>query len=289
MLEAPEALYLSEELHRILRGKQLTEVIAAYTPHKFAWFNGPADTYPARLAGKRVEDVAARGGMIDLLLTADTHLVFSDGVNLRYYHPAEPLPPRHQLLLGFDDESCLVASVRMYGALNCFRQDDSGSFAAGYYEAAKTKPQVMSEAFTLPYFRSLIDCEEVRKKNVKAFLATEQRIPGLGNGVLQDILYEARLHPKRKVSTLTDPEKETLYAAVRAVLRRMYAAGGRNSETDLYGRPGRYVPFLSKDTAGKPCSRCGEVIRKENFMGGSIYYCADCQPLDPSREPAVCP
>lgn len=113
MLEAPEALYLSEELHRILRGKQLTEVIAAYTPHKFAWFNGPADTYPARLAGKRVEDVAARGGMIDLLLTADTHLVFSDGVNLRYYHPAEPLPPRHQLLLGFDDESCLVASVRM--------------------------------------------------------------------------------------------------------------------------------------------------------------------------------
>lgn|GEM_PF-2077218 len=30
----------------------------------------------------------------------------------------------------------------------------------------------------------------------KAFLATEQRIPGLGNGVLQDILWTARIHPK---------------------------------------------------------------------------------------------
>lgn len=282
MLEAPEALYLSEQLNHILGGKRITEVIAAYTPHKFAWFNGPADTYPERLAGKRVEETVARGGMVDLLLTSDTHLVFSDGVNLRYYPPGEPLPPRHQLLLGFDDESCLVASVRMYGALNCFCQDDFGSFAPGYYEAAKTKPQVMSEAFALPYFRSLIDHEGVQKKTVKAFLATEQRIPGLGNGVLQDILYEARLHPKRKISTLTDEEKETLYATVRAVLHRMYAAGGRNSETDLYGRAGRYVPFLSKDTAGKPCPRCGEVIRKENFLGGSIYYCADCQPFDPA-------
>lgn len=286
MLEAPEALYLSEQLNHVLRGKRITEVFAAYTPHKFAWFNGRADTYPERLAGKRVEEAVARGGMVDLLLTPDTHLVFSDGVNLRYYLPGEPLPPRHQLLLGFDDESGLVASVRMYGALNCFRDGEVGSLLADYYETAKAKPQVMSEAFTLPYFRSLVDSEAVQKKTVKAFLATGQRIPGLGNGVLQDILYEARLHPKRKISTLTDEEKETLYAAVRIVLRRMYAAGGRNSETDLYGRPGRYMPFLSKDTAGKPCPRCGEVIRKENFLGGSIYYCADCQPLDPATGPA---
>ena len=40
---------------------------------------------------------------------------------------------------------------------------------------------------------------------------------------------------------------------------------------------GGYIPILSKDTVGKPCPVCGEDIRKENFLGGSIYYCFECQ------------
>jgi hypothetical protein len=35
--------------------------------------------------------------------------------------------------------------------------------------------------------------QEVKKLSLKALLATEQRIPGLGNGVLQDILFKARM------------------------------------------------------------------------------------------------
>ena len=34
---------------------------------------------------------------------------------------------------------------------------------------------------------------------------------------------------------------------------------------------------LSKNTAGKPCPVCGEAIRKEAFMGGSIYCCDGCR------------
>lgn len=280
MLEAPEALYLSEQLDRAVGGKRIIEVVAGHTPHKFAWFNGDPATYPERLAGKRVEKVVARGGMIDWLLEADTHLVLSDGVNLRYLQPGESLPAKHQLLLGFDDESGLAVSVRMYGGLSCFRTGDYGAMAAEYYQAARDKPQVMSEAFTLAYFRQLINAEAVQKKTAKAFLATEQRIPGLGNGVLQDILYEARLHPKRKIDTLSEKEKDRLYTAIGRILGQMYAAGGRSSESDLYGHCGGYVPFLSKDTAGQPCPRCGEIICKENYLGGSIYYCAGCQPAE---------
>lgn len=42
---------------------------------------------------------------------------------------------------------------------------------------------------------------------MKAFLAAEQRFPGIGNGVLQDILLESGIHPKRKISTLRDLER----------------------------------------------------------------------------------
>ena len=79
-----------------------------------------------------------------------------------------------------------------------------------YYRIAKSKPQVMTDAFSKKYFLGLINEEGAQKKSAKAFLATEQTIPGLGNGVLQDILYHAHIHPKKKIATLTDKEKENL-------------------------------------------------------------------------------
>ena len=39
MIEAPEALCLSEQLNRVIKGKVVTDVIPCYTPHKFAFFN----------------------------------------------------------------------------------------------------------------------------------------------------------------------------------------------------------------------------------------------------------
>lgn len=277
MIEAPEALYLSEQLNRTIRGKQITDVIAAYTPHKFTWYEGDPETYPDRLAGTTVCEAAARGGMVDVLLSPGKHLLFTDGANLRYYGPGEKLPAKHQLLIGFEDQSCIVVSVRMYGALCCFPDNAWEAPLAAYYESAKQKPQVLSEAFTREYFRELIREEKMQKKTAKAFLATGQTIPGLGNGVLQDILYHARIHPKTKIAAIPETQRERLYDCIRTTLREIYAAGGRNTETDLFGANGKYVPYLSKDTAGQPCPRCGEPIRKENFLGGSIYYCSECQ------------
>ena len=50
--------------------------------------------------------------------------------------------------------------------------------------------------------------------------------------------------------------------------KRMDANGGRDTERDL---------ILSKNTSGKPCSTCGDIIKKEAYLGGSIYYCPTCQ------------
>jgi formamidopyrimidine-DNA glycosylase len=117
------------------------------------------------------------------------------------------------------------------------------------------------------------------KLGAKAFLATEQRIPGIGNGVLQDILFQARVHPKKKINTCTEKEKKVLFTATKAVLLDRFRHGGRDTENDLFGNPGDYKTKLSKKTSGKPCPNCGSIIAKENYLGGSIYFCAQCQPL----------
>lgn len=117
------------------------------------------------------------------------------------------------------------------------------------------------------------------KLSAKAFLATEQRIPGLGNGVLQDILWSARIHPKRKMSEISSQAVDAMYEAVKGVLAQMTAQGGRDTERDLFGNPGGYQTVLSKNTVGKPCPVCGTRIQKEPYMGGSIYVCEGCQRL----------
>ena len=115
------------------------------------------------------------------------------------------------------------------------------------------------------------------KISIKEFLATKQRIPGLGNGVLQDILLEAGLHPKRKINTLREGEWKRTYEAVICILDQMKKAGGRDTEKNLFGQAGGYQTKLSKKTVGKPCPYCGNTIQKMNYMGGTVYYCPVCQ------------
>lgn len=276
MIEAPEARLLAEQLNATVKGRTITTVLAAHSPHKFAWYWGDHADYEKNLAGKTVGDARAVGGIVEVRV-GDMIMIFAEGVNLRYYAAGENLPAKHQLLVGFEDQSCLVASVRMYGGLMCFPEDAPAFTFTPYYEGAKRKPQVMTDAFTKEYFDSLIEDPTVRNRSAKAFLATEQRIPGLGNGILQDILFNANIHPKTKIEKLSREERDNLYAAVVSTVNEIYTAGGRNSESDLWGRSGRYAPFLSKDTAGADCPRCGGIIMKENYLGGSIYYCAGCQ------------
>ncbi|MBE6013156.1 MAG: endonuclease VIII, partial [Lachnospiraceae bacterium] len=134
-----------------------------------------------------------------------------------------------------------------------------------------------SDGFEAHYRSKLLEAKP--NLSAKAFLATEQRFPGIGNGSLQDILFEAGIHPKRKIKTLSKIEEDKLYSSIISVLKKMTELGGRNTEKDLFGNKGGYEVKLSKNTLSSGCSLCGGQIVKETYMGGSIYYCPACQPV----------
>ncbi len=272
MIEIPEAHVLAQQIEEKLVGKRVKSVVANHSPHKFAWYHDDPANYDALLRGKEPRSATARGGLIEIFLE-DTRIVLGEGVAIRFIAADQRRPLKHQLLVEFADGSALVATVQMYGGMWCFRE---GEFDNPYYKIAYSKPSPLSEGFDAAYFRSLLD-EKSRKKSAKAFLATEQRIPGLGNGVLQDILYRAHIHPKRSMASVADQQLETLFLAIKSTLQQMVEQGGRDTERDLFGQPGGYRTILSKNTVNTPCPRCGELIRKENYMGGSIYYCPACQ------------
>lgn len=273
MIELPEAILLSRQLTSVLKGKVITDVIVNYSPHKFAFFHRDAEGYSDLLVGKRVDYAKPNGGQVELFVE-DVRLVMTDGVNLRYIEPEGKLPTKHQLLIGFEDHSCMVASVQMYGMLWAFK---AGGLDHPYYIVAKERYHALDERFDEDYFMNMVKQEEMQKKSVKAMLATEQSIPGLGNGVLQDILYQASLHPRRKVSTLSEDELRMLFRSLKNTLTEMVEQGGRDTEKDLFGQKGGYITQLCKNTLGHTCSRCGGMMLKESYLGGTVYYCNGCQ------------
>jgi formamidopyrimidine-DNA glycosylase len=272
VIELPEAAVLAEQLNETVVGKKIKHVIAAHTPHKLAWYFGDPQQYKDLLTGKVVSGAASYGGHVEVT-ASQAKSVFSDGVNLRYCNKGAKLPDKHQLLLEFEDGSSLVGWVQMYGGLSAF---PDGKNDNKYYLVAKEKSSPLSGDFDKDYFKSLLD-ENTARLSMKAFLATEQRIPGLGNGVLQDILFNAKMHPKKRAGTLSPGDHQVLFDSIKNTLSEMTVKGGRDTENDLFGKPGAYRTKLSKNTAGQPCPLCGTLIEKEAYLGGSIYYCAGCQ------------
>ena len=275
MIELPEAVNISGQLNDTVFGRRIAGVIAGHTPHKLAWYYGEPSTYFDLLAGKTFGKASPFGSMVEIKVE-NANILFGEGVNIRFHNTGEPRPAKHQLLIELDDRSALSLSVQMYGGIGAFTESELDNI---YYRVAKEKPSPLTPAFDRTYFDGIISAPDVQKLSLKALLATEQRIPGLGNGILQDILFNAKTHPKKKVSSLSDGDKEALFNSVKTTISMMASKGGRDTEVDLFGNPGSYKTILCKNTVNKPCPVCGAIIKKEAYMGGSIYYCEKCQEL----------
>ncbi len=275
MLEIPEAHTISKQIGDRIKGKTIAEVIPLKSPNKLAWYNGDPMRYPALLTGLTIDTAKPIGGMVEIL-AAQISIILSDGVAIRYFERDEKPAKKHQLLIKFTDESHLCFAIQMYGGIIAVPKD---TFDNPYYLAAVHAPSILSDTFDMQHFQSLVASVTSKSMSIKAFLATEQRIPGLGNGSLQDILFNAGIHPKKKLSDLADSEAETLFYAIRSTLQKMIEDGGRDTEKDLFGNAGGYHTILSRKTVGTPCPRCGTEITKAQYMGGSIYFCPSCQSL----------
>lgn len=281
VIELPEAAVLAAQLRESVVARTVRAARAATTAHRLTWYFGDPAGYGDLLEGRTVAAARAWGGHVELELTGEVLLVLSEGASPRLIAAGATVPERHQLRLDLDDGSTLVVTIAMYGGVQAF---PDGANDNRYYLLAREAPSPLADGFDAG---ALLATPRAERLSAKALLATEQRVPGLGNGVLQDILWTAGVHPRSKVADLSDDARRALVAAVPAVLRRMADQGGRDTERDLYGRPGGYRTVLSRHTVELPCPRCGGPVTKEQYLGGAVYFCRTCQPLDQAARRAT--
>ncbi|HNS51175.1 MAG TPA: DNA-formamidopyrimidine glycosylase family protein [Anaerolineae bacterium] len=275
MFELPEYVTLASQINAALTGKTVRSGSLGNKPHKFVWYNRSHEEFALLTAGKRVGKATARGRWLLLALDPGYILVLGEcGGKLLYHAPGAPLPSAYHLFLSFEDGSALTLMTAMWGAMELYEagQEQERPYVKGM------RPTPLDAEFTFDYFSALIDTLLAgEKRSVKALLTQDQLIPGLGNAIAQDILFRARLNPKHPLTALDAGQRRALHDSVLATVRDVIDLGGRYDETDLYGNPGRYVRQMDKEAAGRPCPDCGTVVTKIQYLGGSCYFCPQCQ------------
>ena len=130
--------------------------------------------------------------------------------------------------------------------------------------------QVLSATFTPAAFAGIV---RHRRDQVRVFLLDKRALDSLGNAYADEVLFEARIHPKTWCRSLSPPDVQALHAAIVKVMTEAVAeVARRNEPIDVKVRD-----FL-KIRLRKECPRCGAKVRKAGVKGMDAYFCPLCQP-----------
>ena len=133
-------------------------------------------------------------------------------------------------------------------------------------------PDADDPTLTLDVWRERI---RSRRGELKNLLKDQSFVAGIGNGYSDEILWQARLAPLRKRSTLAADEVDALYDALRSVPQ--WAIGELRQRV-----PPRFEvevrDFLRVHRkGGQPCPRCGTTISEISPGGFVTSWCRTCQ------------
>jgi formamidopyrimidine-DNA glycosylase len=114
----------------------------------------------------------------------------------------------------------------------------------------------------------------------KPALTNQRFIAGIGNAYSDEVLWEARIHPHRRMSTLSDDERHGLYVALRTTLEWAMPILRAEVAERLYQSNEEWRDHLRVHRkGGQPCPRCGSEIRSQVSGSRETNYCLTCQPL----------
>jgi formamidopyrimidine-DNA glycosylase len=115
-------------------------------------------------------------------------------------------------------------------------------------------------------FRGLL---EQRRGGIKAALMDQRLIAGLGNLLVDEMLWVARIHPRTQVSSLGQKRRDGLFDALRKTLRGSIPTGRVP--------PRRGWLTAVRDERDARCPRCDTALRRSTVAGRSTRWCPRCQ------------
>jgi len=109
-----------------------------------------------------------------------------------------------------------------------------------------------------------------RRGGVKAVLMDQRLVAGIGNLVADEILWQARIHPRHRVDDLDANDRARLFRTMRRVL------GPAVEDLDYLQTRKRWLSRV-RGQPGARCPRCGTALSRTVVAGRTTYFCPSCQ------------
>jgi len=274
MPEGPEIRRAADRVQAVLAGQRLQHVFLAFES---------LQPWCKTLQGQSVVSVDTIGKHMLVRFDSGLRLYSHNQLYGRWYvRPRDQYPDTNRSLrvgLHTDTHSALLYSA---SAVDVIREDqlDRDPRLAGL------GPDPLHDSVSQSLVRSRLDDPGFRRRQLAALLLDQGFFAGLGNYLRSEILFAARVHPRRRPVDCTGRQLHALAQAILRLPRRSYRTGGivngdalvKRLRTQGVSREARRFQVFGRD--GQACYRCGQKIVRASTGGRRTYYCPGCQPVE---------
>ena len=272
MPEVPDLEAIRKFFNKTISGKTV-ERVETFIP---VVIRVPRDEFIRLLTGDSLGDVHRHGKFLLFTLASGRVLVVNPMLTGRFA-VAEPKVKRAAktcFLLGLEGGLELrYSDQRLMGRVYLVEAEQLASVP----QFAEMGPDVLSPALTEEVF-----ADRLRKYSgqIKSILVNHKFVAGIGNAYSDEILWEARLHPYKKRTSLTDEDVSRLYHATRDVLEWAEPIVAEKMTESLdYSEWRDHLRVHRR--GGQPCPRCGSTISEITAGQRITSFCRTCQPEVP--------
>lgn len=271
MPEGPEIRRAADRVADAIGGRVAEEVFFAFPDLK---------RFETVLAGRRVEEVTSRGKAMLTRFENGLSVYSHNQLYGRWYVVRGDRLPRTGRQLRFavcaDDRRALL-----YSASDIEVVDADGERHHPYL--ARLGPDVLSQAPTVEQLTDRLDQRRFRGRQLGALLLDQGFVAGLGNYLRAEILFEAKVHPRRRAADCSLAERRRIADRTLALARRAYRTRGitlppsRVADLKASGVSRRGYRFWVYGRHGQPCRVCGRQVTAAVVGGRKCFWCPSCQ------------
>ncbi|HME79296.1 MAG TPA: DNA-formamidopyrimidine glycosylase [Mycobacterium sp.] len=279
MPELPEVEVVRRGLQAHVMGRTITAVRVHHPRAVRRHGAGPADL-TARLLDAKITGTDRRGKYLWLTLDeGDCALVVHLGMSGQMLLGTVPNAGHLRIAAVFDDGTTLsFVDQRTFGGWQ---------LADLVTVDGSVVPEPVAHLARDPLdprfdIESVVNVLRRKHSEIKRQLLDQTVVSGIGNIYADEALWRAKVNGARIADTLTRRRLADVLEAAADVMRDALSQGGTSFDSlyvNVNGQSGYFDRSLNVYAReGKPCRRCGAVIRREKFMNRSSFYCPRCQP-----------
>jgi len=145
---------------------------------------------------------------------------------------------------------------------------------------SKLGPEPLDAKFDFKAFKKRILLAS--KRPIKVALMDQEIIAGIGNIYSDEILWQAKVHPLKKVQDLTLNELKKIFLSMKDLLPKAIKLGGESISDfrHINGSKGNFDALRKVyRREGEKCPRCQSKISRLKIRQRSSYFCPNCQKL----------